>query len=39
MAIVLPWRFALPTVPIGMALYNLAWKLFVGFLNDEVGIA
>jgi hypothetical protein len=33
------WRFALPMVPIGMAVYYIAWKHFVGFLNDEVGIA
>jgi hypothetical protein len=26
-------------VPIGMAVYYLAWKYLVGFLNDEVGIA
>ena len=32
-------RFALPVVPIGMAVYYLAWKYLVGFLNDEVGIA
>ena len=33
------WQFALPMVPIGMAVYYLAWKHFVGFLNGEVGIA
>jgi hypothetical protein len=33
------WRFALPMVPIAMATYYLAWKYFVGFLNEEVGIA
>lgn len=33
------WQFALPMVPIGMAIYYLAWKFFVGFLNAEVGIA
>ena len=33
------WRFALPMVPIGMAVYYLAWKYFVGFLNEEMGIA
>ena len=32
------WRFALPMLPIGMAVYYLAWKHLVGFLNDEVGI-
>ena len=32
------WRFALPAAPIGMAVYYLAWKYIVGFLNDEVGI-
>ena len=33
------WRFALPMVPIGMAVYYLAWKYLVGFLNEETGIA
>jgi len=33
------WRFALPMVPIGMAIYYLAWKHIVGFLNEEMGIA
>lgn len=33
------WQFALPMVPIGMAIYYLAWKYLVGFLNQEVGIA
>jgi len=33
------WRFTLPMVPIGMAVYYLAWKYLVGFLNEEVGIA
>lgn len=32
------WRFVLPMVPIGMTLYYLAWKYFVGFLNDEMAI-
>ena len=31
--------FALPVIPIGMALYFLVWKYIVGFLNDEMGIA
>jgi hypothetical protein len=31
-------RFALPMVPIGMGVYYLAWKYFVGFLNQEMGI-
>ncbi len=31
--------FALPMVPIGMAVYYLAWKYIVGFLNEEMGIA
>lgn len=31
--------YALPILPIGMAVYYLAWKHFVGFLNAEVGIA
>ena len=33
------WRFALPTVPIAMIVYYLAWRYIVGFLNVEVGIA
>jgi hypothetical protein len=33
------WQFALPMFPVGMALYYLAWKHFVGFLNEEMGIA
>jgi hypothetical protein len=33
------WRFALPMIPIGMAVYYLAWKYLVGFLNEEMGIA
>lgn len=33
------WQFALPMLPIGMALYYLAWKYAVAFLNAEVGIA
>jgi hypothetical protein len=32
-------RFALPVVPIGMAVYYLAWKYLVGFLNKEMEIA
>ena len=32
------WQFALPMFPIGMIVYYLAWKYFVGFLNEEVGI-
>ncbi len=32
-------RYAVPIAPIGMAIYYLAWKYLVGFLNDEVGIA
>jgi hypothetical protein len=38
-AFTIQWRFALPMVPIGMAVYYLVWKHLVGFLNDEVGIA
>jgi hypothetical protein len=38
-AFTIQWRFALPMVPIGMAVYYLAWKYFVGFLNEEIGIA
>ena len=33
------WRFAIPIIPIGMAVYYLAWKYLVGFLNEEMGIA
>ena len=33
------WQFALPMAPVGMAVYYLAWKHLVGFLNHEVGIA
>lgn len=33
------WQFALPMAPVGMAIYYLAWKHVVGFLNHEVGIA
>ena len=32
-------RFALPMIPIGMAVYYLAWKHLVGRLNAELGIA
>lgn len=32
-------QFALPMVPIGMAIYYLAWKHLVGRLNAEMGIA
>lgn len=38
-AFTIQWQFALPMVPIGMATYYLAWKYFVGFLNEEMGIA
>ena len=33
------WQFALPMFPVGMAVYYLAWKYLVAFLNSEVGIA
>jgi hypothetical protein len=32
-------QFALPMFPVGMAVYYLAWKFLVGFLNEELGIA
>jgi hypothetical protein len=32
-------RFALPMIPVGMAVYYLAWKYLVGRLNVEVGVA
>jgi len=35
----LNWEFVLPMAPVGMAVYYLAWKYLVGFLNQEVGIA
>ena len=35
----LQWKFVLPMAPVGMAVYYLAWKYLVGFLNQEVGIA
>ena len=38
-AFTIQWGFALPMLPIGMAVYYLAWKYFVGFLNGEMGIA
>jgi hypothetical protein len=38
-AFTIQWRFALPMVPIAMIVYYLAWKYFVRFLNEEVGIA
>ena len=31
--------YALPAIPVGMALYYLVWKFAVGALNDEMGIA
>ena len=37
-AFTIQWRFALPMVPIAMAVYYLAWKYLVRFLNDEIGI-
>jgi hypothetical protein len=32
-------QFAIPMIPIGMAVYYLAWKFLVGYLNAELGIA
>jgi hypothetical protein len=32
-------QFAIPMIPIGMAVYYLAWKFLVGYLNAEMGIA
>ncbi len=32
-------RFAVPMVPVGMAVYYLAWKHLVSRLNAELGIA
>ena len=34
----LQWQSLLIAAPIGMAVYYLAWKYIVGFLNDEIGI-
>jgi hypothetical protein len=31
--------YALPAIPVGMAVYYLVWKFLVGSLNAEVGIA
>ena len=31
--------YALPVIPVGMVLYYLVWKFFVGSLNREMGIA
>ena len=31
--------YALLAIPVGMAMYYLAWKFLVGSLNQEVGIA
>lgn len=36
---VIQWRFALPMFPVGMAVYYLAWKYGVAFLNQEMGIS
>ena len=33
------WGLALPMLPIGMAVYYLAWKYLVEFLNEEIGVA
>lgn len=33
------WWYAIPIIPIGMGIYYLAWKFFVGLLNQEVGVA
>jgi hypothetical protein len=38
-AFTIQWRFTLPMIPIAMVTYYLAWKYFVGYLNEEVGIA
>ena len=31
--------YALLAIPVGMVAYYLLWKFFVGFLNQEMGIA
>jgi CAAX prenyl protease-like protein len=31
--------YAVPIIPIGMGIYDLAWKFLVEFLNKEMGIA
>jgi hypothetical protein len=33
------WQYALPMIPVGMAIYYLVWKHAVGFLNREIGVA
>ena len=33
------WKLALPILPIGIAVYYLAWKHIVGFLNEEMAVA
>lgn len=38
-AFTIQWQYALPAAPVGMAVYYLAWKFLVGFLNEEMGIA
>jgi hypothetical protein len=38
-AFYIQWGFALPAIPVGMAMYYLVWKFAVGFLNQEMGIA
>ena len=35
----IPWGLAFSILPIAMAVYYLAWKYVVGFLNEELGIA
>ena len=32
-------QYALPMIPVGMAVYYLAWKHLVSRLNAELGIA
>ena len=38
-AFTIQWQYALPAASVGMAVYYLAWKFLVGFLNEEMGIA
>jgi hypothetical protein len=37
-AFYIQWAFALPAIPVGMAMYYLVWKFAVSFLNQEMGI-
>jgi hypothetical protein len=38
MGVAVSFADALPVIPVAMAIYYLAWKFVVGFLNRELGI-